>query len=89
MKTLLLLNLFFAVNSYSQNNKSIQLLNIKDSTAIVSANIFIDNKYVTSSNSQGNFSIDIDQYFTTLKISHTTFGTNFYKKNGNFFNLNK
>ena len=81
MKTLLLLNLFFAVNSYSQNNKSIQLLNIKDSTAIVSANIFIDNKYVTSSNSQGNFSIDIDQYFTTLKISHTTFGTNFYKKN--------
>jgi hypothetical protein len=77
---LLFLNLFFVSCVYSQNNKTIQILNKKDSTAIESANIFIENKFITNSDNQGYFSINTLKDFKTIKISHVIFGDAFFTK---------
>lgn len=74
------LNLFFVISLYSQSNKTIQILNKSDSTAIESANIFIDDKFFTNSDNQGYFSINTIKDFTTLKISHIIFGNTFFTK---------
>jgi hypothetical protein len=72
--------LFTVISLYSQNNKTIQILNKIDSIAIESANIFIENKFIASSDNEGFFSIDIKRDFTTIKISHVNYGDNFFSK---------
>ncbi|WP_310378346.1 hypothetical protein [Flavobacterium sp.] len=74
------LNFFTVISFYSQNNKIIQLINKNDSTAIEFANIFIENKFIANSDDIGNFSIDLKQNFTSIKISHVNFGDIFFTK---------
>lgn len=71
---------FSVVNVYSQSNKIIQILSKSDSTAIESANIFIGDKFITNSDSEGYFSIDTKRINNEIKISHVIFGNSFISK---------
>ena len=77
---MLLLNLFFVISLQAQNNKIIQILNKINSTAIENANIFIEDKFITNSDSQGYFSINIKRSFSTVKITHVIYGNTVISK---------
>ncbi len=79
-KLIFFLNLFLVISTYSQRIKTLQILNKSDSTAIEFANVFVQNKFITNSDSQGFFSIDTRMNFETIKISHVIFGNIFLNK---------
>ncbi|OYU79184.1 MAG: hypothetical protein CFE23_15210 [Flavobacterium sp. BFFFF1] len=81
MKILMpVVSLLFVVSLYSQNNKTIQLLNKIDSTAIASANVFVDDQFVSNSDDQGFFSVPASREFSAVKISHVLFGSVVFTK---------
>mgnify|MGYP003601620304 CR=1 FL=1 len=72
-KHLVTLFILIFITSYSQDKRKITLKDSNELGFVSDANVYLDDKYYTKSNSIGEFEIDIEIDFDTLKITHVSY----------------
>lgn len=72
-KHLVTLLILIFITSYSQDKRKIILKDSNELGFVSDANVYLDDKYYTKSNSIGEFEIDSEIGFDTLKITHISY----------------